>query len=258
MTESHTMPTLTQAAAPSSTVPAGTTRRAEQQPGWQGVFQPGAAGNGPQIQMARTKVHATQRVFLLLDDSGSMSGAKALATNAAANALLGHLSGPGFRDGFLVSLITFDDEAQVHNDHARASDLLGKAAVSGRGGTDVAAALRAANLSRAAWQRNPALHEVAAPVFLLMSDGCTTNSVAAQREADVAKAEGVVIVAVGFGSDADRGFLQAVATSPAHFRHAATAEDLTGFFAQVGATLRDSQRSGADPANALARSLRAP
>jgi len=244
-----------QPVVPSTHRPTGATLRAEQQPGWQGIFTPGA-GNGPQIQMARTKVHAMQRVFLLLDDSGSMSGAKAEATNAAAQALLGHLAAPGFRDGFRVSLITFDDEASVHGDHAPAASLLGKAAVVGRGGTDVFTALQAANRSRTAWQPDPSLHEVAAPVYLLMSDGCTTNTVAAQREADAAKADGVVVVTVGFGSDADRSFLQGVATSPAHFRHAATAAELAEFFAQVGATLRDSQRSGASPAGALAQSLR--
>lgn len=237
-----------------ATHPANTQRDAAQ-PGWQGIFQLGA-GNGPRIDMARTKVRGTQRVFLLLDDSGSMSGAKAAATNTAGNDLLGYLATPGFRDGFLVSLITFDDTATVQADHARPSDLLGRAAVTGQGGTDVHAALSAANGSRRAWQRDPAVHEVAPPVYLLMSDGCTGNTLAAQREADAAKADGVTIVAVGFGRDADKAFLAGVASSPVHFRLAATPDDLKEFFAQVGATLRDSQRAGAHPGVALGQSLR--
>lgn len=237
-------------------IPSATSLRDAGQPGWQGIFQPGG-GPGPRIEMARTKVRGTQRVFLLLDDSGSMSGAKSAATNAAGNDLLSYLATPGFRDGFHVSLITFDDSATVHVDHARPSDLLGRVAVTGKGGTDVHAALVAANRCRRAWQRDPSVHEVAPPVYLLMSDGCTGNVLAAQHEADAAKDDGVTIVAVGFGSDADRAFLTGVASSPAHFRQAATPDDLKGFFAQVGATLRDSQRAGMHPGVALGQSLRA-
>lgn len=247
-----TQPNSLRAALPAS--PSSTQRDAAQ-PGWQGIFQPGS-GAGPRIEMTRTKVRGLQRVFLLLDDSASMTGPKAAATNVAGNDLLGYLAAPGFRDGFQVSLITFDDTATVQADHARPSELLGRAAVTGKGGTDVHAALVAANRSRRAWQRDPSVHEVAPPVYLLMSDGCTTNTVAAQQEADAAKADGVTIVAVGFGSDADRAFLSGVASSPAHFKLAATPDDLKEFFAQVGATLRDSQRAGLHPGQALGQSLR--
>lgn len=237
-----------------ATVPA-TASTAHNGPGWQGVFNPSAAG-GASLNMVRTKVHGTQRAYLALDDSGSIRGAKAAATNAAANDMLSYLAAPGFRDGFLVSLITFDDTASVHLDHVKPSASLNQAVVTGKGGTDVYAALCELNRMRTAWVPDPNLHEVAPPVFIVMSDGCTTNSSKALEEAERAKQAGVTIVAVGFGSDADGDFMTRLASSPAHYKFAATADDLREFFAQVGSTLRDSQRSGTAPGPALANSLR--
>ncbi|MBQ0942253.1 VWA domain-containing protein [Ideonella sp. 4Y16] len=235
------------AAQPPATPPGGPM------PGWQGIFTP---GNGPSVTLTRTKVCGIQRVFLQMDDSGSMGGSKASAANLAGADLLGHLGSAGFRDGFLISLISFDDHATVHADHQRPSALGSPTLVSGRGGTDVSCALREANRLRRAWTPQPSEHEVAPPVYLLMSDGCTGFVDEAVQEAEAAKRDGVTIVTVGFGDDADMDLLGRLATSPAHCKHAADAASLREFFAQVGATLRDSLRDGTAPGAALGLDLR--
>lgn len=227
------------------------TGQAQQAPGWQGVHTPGAGG-GPVLTPTRTKVYGMQRVYGLLDDSGSVSGSKAAAINVSFNDMVSHLAAPGFRDGFALTLITFDDTAKVEFEHAQPSAVLGQSSVVGRGGTDIHAAMLAANSSRRAWTPRPDQQELAPPVYVLMTDGCTCNAEAALAEAEAAKREGVTIVTVGFGGDADRSLLSQMATSPAHAKFAASAQELREFFAQVGATLRDSQRNGQNPANALA------
>jgi len=210
-------------------------------PGYQGLYIPGAQGLGasPSIQVKRTTAYAVQ-------------------DNVAASDMMALLADPSNRDAFLVSVVTFDDTAKVISRHAKAADLVGKVAVTGHGGTDVAAALREINQMRASRVFQANQFALAAPGGVLMSDGCTSDPDAARREADLAKRDGVTVFTVAFGGDADLGLLQQLASHAGLCQQAFNGDEFKRILAVVGQTLRDSQRTGQHPAAALAQAFNQP
>lgn len=215
----------------------------------QGIFRP---GGGPTVAFNRFKVHGVQNLIAVLDDSGSMYGAKASEANIGIRDIASNLDDPSNRNGFRVSIVTFNDHATEFIRFAQPADLTAVSPVTGRGGTQLHLGLSEGYSLHNQWVPKPNEQEVAPPVFLVMSDGCTANVPAAIQEAERIKKNGGTIVTVGYGSDADEGLLRQIATSPQHYAFCMNGAAFRKFMANVGATLRETLRSGSNPAAALA------
>ena len=229
---------------PTSAQPTSAQPTAAQSPGYQGIYQPGQAGMAglKPVRVQRVKPRTVQRSYLLMDDSGSMSGQKAHQANEAASAYMQALSDPQYRDGHLVSVISFDDQPILQVSAVKPSEVIGKAYVSGQGGTCIGAALELARDDMPRWTPGPMQMEVAAPICTLMTDGCTSDAALAERVANELKGQGVVVVAVAVGDDADVALLSRLASDPALcvVVSEASGSKLRAVYQIVGQTVGDS------------------
>ena len=144
-------------------------------------------------------------VYQVLDHSGSMGDNDKMAKAIqAATAFLHEMDFPTDR----VGVVQFDDTAQVllhlSTDSAAIEATLQTIEVGG--GTDVAAGLTAAYEALQTERRPDAI-----PVIIVLSDG-QSNASAIKHAADTAKADGVVVVAIGLGNDVDENAMQGMAS----------------------------------------------
>lgn len=171
-------------------------------------------------------------IYMLLDVSASMAeSGKAEAAVGAVREFIDNTDFERHRIGLVpfnnrpyVALPLSDDPARVE----RALDLLPVP----RGTTDIAAAME---MARNELKLGKRLEAVA--VMVLLTDGQSSES-GMLAAADNARRDGVVIFTVGLGPDAATGPLQRTATSPDHYYHAPTAEELDAIYARIAAMLR--------------------
>ncbi len=171
-------------------------------------------------------------VVLVLDVSGSMDGQPIVDAREAALVFLDILRpGPA-----RVGLVTFDhvivSRQPLTDDYSPLrADL---AAMRARGGTDIAAGIRAA--AELVLARRPG----ATPVIIVMTDGFNNDGPAPMLAAALdAKAQGGNVMTICFGEQGDCDpSLSDVASLPSLHFTAASSSDLTERFAELGLLLR--------------------
>ena len=140
-------------------------------------------------------------IVLALDRSGSMEGPKLAAARAAAVAFGAELDFTRVQ----VAVLPFAGEAELALGLSadRAAAVRAVAGIAAGGGTDIAAALRAAR----AELTGPRARPESAPVILLMTDGLPESPEAARDAAAAARSAGATIYAIGLGDDVDVALL---------------------------------------------------
>ena len=218
------------------------------QDGYQGIF----SGNGPKVTMrSHYSVHAVQPVYYLRDKSGSMSGEKENQADQGFAESMAILADGENRDGFVVTAVAFNEAPQELGRFKSPKDMLAVQPNRASGGTNLGLAIEMTNRIAAQW--TPGVHQQSLPgVYVILSDGCTSDEALTRSEAQAAKANGATIITIGYGDDADEVLLKDIATSPQHYRKLMTGSELRQFFAKVGHTLRQTQRAGTNAAAALA------
>lgn len=195
----------------------------------------------------RTLVRANEANLVLLcgmayDASSSMSGSKITAT-ADASVLA--------KDEFaqMVRLhkrcrlyeASFNDTARTVMPWTDAAQAGARPALSANGCTDIYGALMLLH-SEIGKERQDLLSQGLNPraVALLMSDGGHNGAGNPEDAAKRLRDDGIILVTLAFGSDADFGALQRMAYSPAHAYTAANPQALKDFFQRFGKTVTQS------------------
>lgn len=187
---------------------------------------------------SRLKTYLEQRTYLVIDDSGSMSGEKADEVNRAGQALMTELENPKNKDGFRVSVILFGSTARMEVDAVPPSNV--RFAMDGSsGGTRGVPALL---LAKHGIETFPCRvdRRQASPVVVVMSDGGLADTAQTIQIADEMKQkQNATIICIGFGKGVDEDALKRIASSPQHYAFAEVGS-LIGLFAKVGKTLTNS------------------
>ena len=196
-----------------------------------------------------------KNVVFVIDISGSMSGSKIEQTREAMLTIIDQL-----RDNDAFNLVIFNGVANKWKDGmaqaTKTSKVEGKAYVrqnvQAQGSTNIYdALLLALKLLRSAADQGGSLIANNFPMIVFLTDGQPTASVthtptirAAVREANLLKTS---IYALGFGSDVDFKFLEAVAIENGGnarkiYRDADAGEQLKGFFDEVSTPVLQRMR----------------
>ncbi len=172
-------------------------------------------------------------VALIVDQSGSMTGAAISASQAAAIGFLAELDPKGAQ----VALVAFSTTATVLQ--PLTSDLRqvvrSVAKITAGGTTNYTDAL------------NKALGELTGPnsrpasprIMVMMTDGNPTDRTDVEDTADRVKAAGIILYTVGLGKDLDRDLLRGMASSPDLFYEAPSETQLSEIYTTI------AQRIGA-------------
>jgi Mg-chelatase subunit ChlD len=166
-------------------------------------------------------------VALVLDESGSMSGAAIAAVQSAAISFLGELDPKGAQ----VAVIPFSTTATVLQPLTNnLRDVVRAVAKIASGGTT--------NYTDA---MTKALGELTGPasradvphIVILMTDGNPTDRTDVMATADKLKAAGITIFTIGLGSDLDRDLLKQIATSADKFFEAPSETELAKVYTDI-------------------------
>ena len=187
-------------------------------------------------------------VALVLDVSGSMTGAKLDALRAAANDFLDILpAGQG-----QVGLVLFDQAVQARLPLSPSYAPL-RSALAGMqagGGTSIGGGIQAAT------ELLSARREGVLAAMIVMTDGFDNlGSAPVLAAAGQAKAAGILLITVCFGPVCEPGLSQA-ASSPAHAHNAADGEALRRRFADLALTLRQLGLASAEVEDILPPNMR--
>ena len=189
----------------------------------------------------RVTSNSPWHLLLVLDDSGSMTGAPANKLNEALDQMIEEmkLMSQGMKPYFKLSIIIFgshvkllaEAESEQTVDKTKITRFAGSA-----GGTDMAAALREA---AAVLKRKPGAATDFVPYVLLLTDGQPDDAAAALNAAQAIRDMEVAagkprLVAIGLGDGPNMAFLQQVATNPELAKHLQTPDDLVKFFPAIG------------------------
>ncbi|MCW7078042.1 MAG: VWA domain-containing protein [Canidatus Methanoxibalbensis ujae] len=160
--------------------------------------------------------------------------------------------GNGYSDANIDAVFT-RDKALLHNTVS---------SYRARGGTNIAGGINAARK-----MFNESGNASHLKVIVLMSDGIATMApvepdsllaympsdwvpdrsqtarIAALKAADAAKSEGIIIYAIGFGSDADEETLQEIATSEDHYYFAPDSNDLVEIYNQIVTEIKETAKN---------------
>jgi uncharacterized protein YegL len=208
------------------------------------TFQ-GQQGGGPIIagvpdDARPLKVYGDELIMFLADNSGSMSGPKAVEASQAISVCLNELADPSNKDGFRVSVLTYASSSQLL--HSASEPMKAITTLDGNGGgTSLAPAicLAQAEVTKYSVRPNRRLQPAVAIIF---SDGQLGDGPQAEIEASRLKAMGVKVITIGFGADADEAQLRRLASAPDHYAFANVGQ-LKPLFALVGKTLSQQNRN---------------
>ena len=177
-----------------------------------------------------------------LDASSSMAGSKIAATAdacALAKTEFGQMQKAHKRCRIYEA--SFSDTARTVTPWTDAAQASGRPALSASGGPDIYAGLMllGAEIGK---ERQACLAQGLNPraVALLMSDGGHNGSGNPEEAAQRLRADGILLVTLAFGGDADVGALQRMAYTPAHAYTADNAQQLLEFFKRFGKTVTQS------------------
>ena len=175
-----------------------------------------------------------QFIGLCRDRSGSMSGAKLAELNAACIALQQVLADPVNKDGFLMSVVDFNHEAELRCSATPVKTLKMPEAICG-GGTSFDAPLDAMAAEIEQFNARPNFEgwRYLRTHILFLSDGHASVS----RKA-IARLHGLAdITAIAYGADADRTTLARISTMGEVHSVSTDGGELRRFFAEVGQTM---------------------
>lgn len=180
-------------------------------------------------------------VVLVLDASLSMSGAPAHEATKAARVLVDDLD-LAARPGVRVGVVSVSDAARVRceltDDQMRAKSCINKALSSSSLADGASLQEGIAAGQRVIMSGRSDLPDEAwgGETIVLLTDGDDAfDCMAVQDAAERARIEGIRVMTVTLGDDADRGCLEAAATAPALSWHVATPFDLVSIFSLVAA-----------------------
>ena len=205
----------------------------------------GQQGGGPIIagvpdDARPLKVYGDQLVMFLADNSGSMSGPKAQEASQAISVCLTELADPNNKDGFRASVISYGSSS--HLLHSASEPMKATTTLDGNGGgTSLAPALCLAQAEIAKYSVRPN-RRLQPPVAIIFSDGQLGDGHQAEIEANRLKQQGVKVISIGFGADADEAQLRRLASAPDHYVYANVGQ-LKPLFALVGKTLSQQNRT---------------
>jgi Mg-chelatase subunit ChlD/sugar lactone lactonase YvrE len=166
-------------------------------------------------------------IMLVLDTSISMTGAPLEAAKQAARLFIGLLDLPGDQ----VGVVAFNAEATLLSRLAVDASHLDQAinALTPRPGTRIFLGLEVAAAELASDRHRP----TSVPVIVLLTDGVGEDTPRTLRVAAQARADGVMVFAIGLGADVDAQFLEAMAGARARRFIAPGPGDLAGIYRQV-------------------------
>lgn len=178
-----------------------------------------------------------QHTVIVSDISSSMSGPKIDESNAARGGFLSALADPANKDGFLVSVIDFNDAAHRLT-LAEPATTIQIAPSSAGGGTSFEAALNeaVAVITEFSTRPNPDGWHYLRPVTVFMSDGQSSAS----DETISAMHELSDVTAIAFGSDAHQDMLKRISSTGEVHVIGTNGHELRQFLAQVGETMSQS------------------
>ena len=200
-----------------------------------------------------TKQNEVLPLLLLLlvfciDVSGSMVGRK--IKEAIRGLMLMKQSLFPLGDKCQMAIVEFNEAAKIAHPLTRPALLEGQPAISeARGGTNIGAGLRLGGKVL----KDHVVEGDAHRVLVLLSDGEDTCQSSPVQAATDLKAEGSLIITIGYGKDADHDMLRSIASSPdLCFAKGATGNELETFLKTLGGTMTASIAMG----ESLDRSLR--
>ena len=175
-----------------------------------------------------------QLVGLCRDRSGSMSGAKLAELNTACIALQQALSDPINKDGFQMSVVDFNHEAELRCSATPVTALAMPEAICS-GGTSFDAPLNAMAQEIEQFNARPNAEgwRYLRPHVLFLSDGHASVS----RRAIKRLQKLTDITAIAYGADADRVTLARISTTGEVHTIGTNGGELRRFFAEVGQTM---------------------
>ncbi len=232
---------MTQSIQVNATLPLGQMPNADATQTIVGGTQP---HNGPPLRTLKvTKkspfptgvaTNVKQPVWVVRDKSSSMTGNKILELNLACHAFLAELADPVNKDGFLVSVIDFNQKASSVISLEPATTLIMPDAIAG-GSTNFDAPLNMVTNEIEAFRNRQNVegwHYLRGHV-LFLSDGwapVTEKNIQALHElADV--------TAIAYGSDADQATLSRISSDRQVHAVGTQGGDLRDFLEQVGKTM---------------------
>jgi len=180
-------------------------------------------------------------VVLAFDDSRSMQGTKFTQAQKAAKAFVDAVDLTLQR----VGLVSFDGDAHFKIGLSQDADAIKKAidSIVLGSGTNISAAIDMALNDILVPQGRPQ----ALPVIVLISDGAPNRpgngnepSVAAVRSANFARLGGVVIYAIGIGSDTDANLLKQIVGDDSNYFFSPDADDLVDIYRSIALLVGDS------------------
>lgn len=172
-------------------------------------------------------------VILVLDRSGSMSGAKIQAARTAAKGFVDRLD----LSADQVALVSFGDSAVLDQGLTRSAAAL-RAAVdrqTANGNTDIIGGLETARAELAGPRRVPSNQAI----VILLSDGVPTTG-DPTAAASALKADGARIFTIGLGADVDPDLMRRLASDPADYAFAPDAADLDAIYERIAGAIDGS------------------
>jgi uncharacterized protein YegL len=198
-----------------------------------------------------------QHVFLTRDGSGSMAGQKGEEASRASSDLVAELASPSNKNGFYVTVIDFNTEAETVHAKSAANSLSGNVRPLGAwllsGGTNITAGLHMASemIDSDAKGKEQGVRWLR-PVVICFTDGQHNTGPSPETVATELKNKADLVM-VAFGTDADEAELKRLATSPQHFYRCSNGVELRRFLAAVGATISASLAAGVNSTQALGK-----
>jgi Ca-activated chloride channel homolog len=166
-------------------------------------------------------------VALIVDQSGSMSGAAIAASQAAAIAFLAELDPKGAQVALVAFSTTANVLAPLTSDLRQVVRAVAK--IQAGGTTNYSDALTKAQ----AELTGPQSRQGVPHIIVMMTDGNPTDRPDVPATVERVKASGLTIYTIGLGTDLDRDLLKTIATDATHFYEAPTEVQLAEIYSTI-------------------------
>lgn len=203
------------------------------------VFPQGMQGRGPVIgglkdDSARMKIYPEQKVYLLLDNSGSVSGEPAEEINQAVKNMMAVMAAPENKDGFRISVISFGSNATLLCDDKLPQGIVANVDGNG-GGTELMPALEIVESQEVSFAPRPNRVKSNSMSIVLTDGGFGDTDQATQKISDL-KRLGMQVMTIGVGDGCDESVLRSMATSSDYYAKT-NGSGLMSLLTQVGKTM---------------------
>lgn len=200
----------------------------------------------PELKVQRRQLptgiasNVKQHVLIVRDRSTSMAGDKIAELNQASESLIRELGNPLNRDGFRVSVVDFNNQAQLIC-MGEAAENLHVPTATAAGGTNFTHALEETLDALDAFKNlpNDAGWHFLRPVTLFLSDG----QAQADEQLIMDLQEESQVIAIAYGSDADQATLAKISSDGKVQVIGTDGGALRQFLAEVGKTLSQAMQT---------------